>query len=361
MTNRRLLAGIAAAALGASVLPAIANAAPTPDASPSATASATPSTTPSASATPSADATPSASATPTAGATATPPVAEMLPLSWGGATCADPFQASVEGDSVTVSYCYQAEDGTWKPLTQEIADANSDTPGATTEMAIYTGESDNIADLVKPGTEVQTVTLNDDGTLRVDIPADKFVAVSAAGVPLNQAPSFIYGPSAPETDPTPSQTPTATAEPTPTPTPTPTIDPTVVATFADSATCTDTQSTYEPGETYTFYVCNQLNEPVAGAELRVYSTANGDIAALEQGTLVENVTTDENGAFRMTVPTDGYIGAVADSGAAMIIGPDPRGGNDNGTGGPDKGDAPGKSTNTTGGKSGGKGLPKTGF
>lgn len=384
MTHRRILAAVSAAALGVSLLPAIANAAPTatpttsatpsqtPSAAPSETPAATPSETPSAtpSATPADDATPDAAATPGASAT---PASEEFALQWGGASCDEPFQTNVEGNSATVSYCYRAEDGSWKPLTKDVAAAHSDVPGASVEMAIYEGESKNIADLVKPGSEVDTKTLNADGTLTIEIPEGKYVAVAAAGVPLNGSPAFIYGSEAPEIN-DPSATPTPEVpeinDPSATPTPeAPEIDPTKVAALGDGSACEMAEDkTFTPGDTYTFTACNAFGEKLPGAEIKIYTTADGNLGNLTNGSLVDTVMTDENGQFTLTVPESGYIGVVATNSLVdaegrdvrFIIGADPHSGEadmDNGKG-KDKGDS-GKGGS---GKGKGKGgLPKTGL
>ena len=142
--------------------------------------------------------------------------------------------------------------------------------------------------------------------------------------------------------------------------------------FGVNGECGARPGSYEAGKTYTFTACNEAGQPVTEGEIKIYTTANGDIDHLTEGSLVKTVNLAETGGtFQMTVQESDYIGAIADSGAALLIGPNPhQGGNDKG--GDDKGGDNGSNggaknggskgqTGKSNGKAGNKGLPKTGL
>lgn len=149
------------------------------------------------------------------------------------------------------------------------------------------------------------------------------------------------------------------------------VDPTVVTHFAYDSVCSPTDSgrEYTPGETYTWVACNGLEEPIPGTEIKIFETADNDLKNLEQGTLVETVTTNDAGEFQMTVVEGGYVGAISSETpeVRVIVGQAPT------AGGPAEGAAPTEdSTNEApAGQSAGKpadageaapkGLPSTGL
>lgn len=144
------------------------------------------------------------------------------------------------------------------------------------------------------------------------------------------------------------------------------VDPTVVTHFAYDSVCSPTDSgrEYTPGETYTWVACNGLEEPIPGTEIKIFETADGDLNNLEQGALVETVTTNEAGEFQMTVATDGYVGAISSvtPEVRVIVGQAPT------AGGADEGAAPAEDSSSEApadrpaepGEAAPKGLPSTG-
>ena len=119
-------------------------------------------------------------------------------------------------------------------------------------------------------------------------------------------------------------------EPTPMEDPAVEIDPTVVTHFAYDSMCSSADSgrEYTPGETYTWVACNDLDEPIAGTEIKIFETFDGELSKLEQGSLVETVVTNDAGEFQMTVAADGYVGAISSvsPGVRVIVGQAPTAG-----------------------------------
>lgn len=275
-----------------------------------------------------------------------------------GATCDDPAPTDI-GATVTVTYCVQAlEDDGFSPV-----------PGA-----IVTVSSDGVQEEVK---------LDDQGQITVDVPETDVVFIhghdlNPVGRPFialrrtGETPAPGGTPGAAET-PAPGGTPGATETPAPGGTPSdpmPTVDPNDVDTFGMNG-CGERVGSYEPGTTYEFTACNPDGQPVTAGQVNIYSTADGAVENLDQGTLIDTVDLSASqGVFSLTIPETGYIGVVADSGVALIIGPDPRGGDqptgNDSAGDSGKSDAPvpdqkGQGTAKSGGAKGGKGLPKTGL
>ena len=180
-------------------------------------------------------------------------------------------------------------------------------------------------------------------------------------------------PEAPEPEPSetakPEPEPSETAKPEPSETPkpeTPEIDPTAVHAFEMNGDCSpsDPNAKFEAGKAYIFTACNAFGEPLANTSVDIYTTADGNLDNLQNGTLVETITTDADGNFSITIPSEGYIGAISGE-ARFIIGDSPMGGGDQGSDadGKDKPgkDKPGKDVGRTeGSKKPGKSLPKTG-
>lgn len=258
-----------------------------------------------------------------------------------GETCAEPLPFSVEaGSTVPMSLCENV-DGEWTAV-----------PGEP--ISVYATD-DNDVNNVTQGEIINTLTTNDEGQFGLDLSSAQtdYIGVTPEG---EEAPAVIWGadPTQGTPDPTPSDTPeptpsdtpeptpTDTPEPTPSDTPEPTADPTetvdpnVVVSFGDES-CDDVGTTYTPGETYTFTACNALGEPIVGAEVQVYETADGNIDNLQNGTLVETLTTNEQGQFELTIPAEGYIGVISGD-ARFIIGQDPHGGDEDGDGNRDDDD-----------------------
>ena len=167
--------------------------------------------------------------------------------------------------------------------------------------------------------------------------------------------------------PKPEPSETAKPEPSETPKPeTPEIDPTAVHAFEMNGDCSpsDPNAKFEAGKAYIFTACNAFGEPLANTSVDIYTTADGNLDNLQNGTLVETITTDADGNFSITIPSEGYIGAISGE-ARFIIGDSPMGGGDQGSDadGKDKPgkDKPGKDVGRTeGSKKPGKSLPKTG-
>ena len=146
------------------------------------------------------------------------------------------------------------------------------------------------------------------------------------------------------------------------------IDPNVVTHLAYDDTCApaDGSREYTPGETYTWVACNAFGEPVVNTEFKVYETADNNAANLEQGNLVDTLTTNDKGEFQMTIPEAGYIGAVSTvtPEVRVIVGQNPTTGepiteDPVKPGEPGAGDKPGKPGKPGGPSTGG--LPKTGL
>lgn len=149
------------------------------------------------------------------------------------------------------------------------------------------------------------------------------------------------------------------------------IDPNMVTHLSYDTSCTpaDGSREYTPGETYTWVACNAFGEPVANTEFKVFETADNNAENLEQGNLVNTLTTNDKGEFQMTIPEAGYIGAVSTvtPEVRVIVGQNPttggpitedpvKPGEPGKPGQPGEGGKPGK----PGGPSKG-GLPKTGL
>ena len=146
------------------------------------------------------------------------------------------------------------------------------------------------------------------------------------------------------------------------------VDPNVVTHLAYDDTCApaDGSREYTPGETYTWVACNAFGEPVVNTEFKVYETADNNAANLEQGNLVDTLTTNDKGEFQMTIPEAGYIGAVSTvtPEVRVIVGQNPTTGepiteDPVKPGEPGAGDKPGKPGEPGGPSTGG--LPKTGL